>query len=228
MFSDKRITVRGNVSRPDPASWAPLVGASTSMVSDGQGRRGAFDIGLRPVTSKVAFTGPALTVQCRPGDNLTALAAIEWVRPGDVVVLANGGHTGAVLIGGNYAAMVKARGAIAVVSDAPARDLDELEAVGLPIFARGVMPAGPTKMAPGNIGFPVAIGDVAVASGDIVIGDRDGLVVVRAAEIAAAIAGYRAIREREASMAGTLEGGKVPAWLAELVAKVGVDVVDEG
>lgn len=227
MFSDKRITARRTIPRPAAASWQPLAGASTSMVSDGQGRRGAFDAGLRPVTSAVAFAGPALTVHCRPGDNLTALAAIEWIRPGDVVVLANGGHVGAALIGGNYAAMVKARGAVAVVCDAPARDLGELEAVGLPVFARGAMPAGPTKMAPGTIGFPVAVGPITVASGDLIIGDRDGLVLVRADEIAAVVAGYLAVRDREAAMAGSLASGALPDWLAELVERVGVDVVGD-
>ncbi len=227
MFSDKRITARREIPRPDPASWAALEGASTSMVGDGQGRRGALDIGVRPVTTAVKFTGPALTVQCRPGDNLTALAALDWIRRGDVVVLANGGHTGAALIGGNYAAMAKARGAVAIVCDAPARDLDELEALGLPIFARGVMPAGPMKMSPGTIGFPVAFGAATIASGDLVIGDRDGIVVVRREEIESTIAGYAAIRAREVEMTKTIATGAVPGWLNDMISRIDVDRVDE-
>ena len=226
-FSDKRITARREIPRPDRATWAALVGASTSMLSDGQGRRGALDAELRAVTAATRFTGPALTVQCRPGDNLTALAALEWVRPGDVVVLANGGHTGAALIGGNYAAMAKARGAVAVVCDAPARDLDELDALGLPVFARGAIPAGPMKTSPGTIGFPVAVGAVSIASGDILVGDRDGVVVVRQQEIAGAIAGYEGVCAREAGMSETIGTGSVPGWLAEIIAKVGINRIDE-
>jgi 4-hydroxy-4-methyl-2-oxoglutarate aldolase len=207
VFSDKRITARTVIPRPDPTAWRELVGASASSLCDGQGRRGSLDAGLRPVTSATAFAGPALTVQCRPGDNLTALAALEWVRPGDVVVLANGGYCGAALVGGNYV------------------DLDELEALGLPVFARGAMPAGPMKASPGTIGFPVAVGDVTISSGDVLVGDRDGVVVVRQQELAVAIAGYRAVRAREAQMAGIVGTGTVPAWLGELIAKVGIDRV---
>ena len=227
MFSDKRITARAETPRPDPQTWRELVGASTSSLADGQGRRGALDAGMRPVTAAVAFAGPALTVQCRPGDNLTALAALDWVRPGDVVVLANGGYTGAALAGGNYVAMIRARGAVALVCDGPARDLDELDAIGLPVFARGVMPGGPMKVSPGTIGFPVAVGAVTIASGDVLVGDRDGVVVVRQDEIGAAVAGYRAVRAREAEMAGIVGTGTVPAWLAEMIAKIGIDRVGD-
>ena len=218
MFSDKRITARTETPRPDPDLWRELIGASSSSLSDGQGRRGALDAGLRPVTAAVAFAGPALTVQCRPGDNLTALAALDWVRPGDVVVLANGGFTGAALVGGNYVAMIKARGAVALVCDAPARDLDELDALGLPVFARGVMPAGPMKVSPGTIGFPVAVGEVTI--------DRDGVVVVLQGEIEGAIAGYRAVRAREAEMVDAIARGGVPGWLMGQIEKIGIDRID--
>ena len=227
MFSDRRITARREIPRPDPASWDSLRGASTSSLCDGQGRRGAFDIGIRPVSSATCFAGPALTVHCRPGDNLTALAAIEWVRAGDVVVIANDGFTGAALVGGNYAAMVRARGAVAIVCDGPARDLDELEALGIPVFARGVMPGGPLKMSPGAIGFTVAIGALAITSGDLVVGDPDGLVLVRRDEIAIAVAGYNAIRAREAEMQKMVHTGALPAWLSEVIERNGIDIVDD-
>jgi len=225
-FSDKRITARRLPFRPAPASWAKLKGAQTSMLCDGQGRRGAFDAGLRPVTQAVAFAGPALTIQCRPGDNAAALAGIEWVQEGDVVVLAQGGAMTAAMIGGNYAAMVKARGAVAIVCDGPARDLDELDALGIPVFARGVMPGGPFKTGPGLIGFPVAVGPVTVAPGDIVVGDRDGLVVVRHEEIALSVAGYEAVCAREAGMGDTNRTGTIPPWLRDSLDKIGIDIVD--
>lgn len=225
-FSDKRITARRDWPRPAEAAWAALRGASSSSVCDGQGRRGALPAAIRPVTVATAFTGPALTVQCRPCDNAAALAALEWLRPGDVMVLANDGHDGAALIGDNFVALARARGAAAIVCDAPARDIDALDALGLPVFSRGIMPGGPFKTGPGLVGFPVAIGPVTVASGDIVVGDRDGVVIVRQDEIAVAVAGYQAVRAREAAMSGVVDQGSLPAWLKETIAGIGVDVVD--
>lgn len=217
MISDQKIRARREVARPEPDRWRPLVGAASSSVCDGQGRRGALDAGIRPVTANAAFTGPALTVECRPGDNLAALRALDWIRPGDVVVLANGGSTQAAIFGGNYVALVKARGAVGLVSDGPARDLDELDQIGLPVFSRGVMPGGPFKTGPGSIGFPVVIGPVAIASGDVIVSDQDGVVVVRQDEIEQAIAGYVAVRDREAAMARAIGAGDIPQFLREKI-----------
>lgn len=225
-FGDKRITARRDWPRPAEAAWAPLRGASSSSLCDGQGRRGALPAAIRPVTAAKAFAGPALTVQCRPRDNAAALAALDWVRRGDVMVLGNDGHDGAALLGANFVALARARGAAAIVCDGPARDIDELDALGLPVFSRGIMPGGPFKTGPGLIGFPVAIGPVVVSSGDIVVGDRDGVVIVRQEEIATAIIGYHSIRAREAEMAGTLGQSDLPGWLRDTIAKIGVDVVD--
>lgn len=225
MISDRRIRARREIARPDPTSWVGLAGAATSSLSDGIGRTGAFDIGIRPVTKAVTFAGPALTVQCRAGDNGAALAALKWVQPGDVVVLANGGATTGALLGGNYVAMIKARGAVALVSDGPSRDLDELDEVGLPVFSRGVTPAGPFKTGPGSIGFPVSVGPLSIASGDIIVGDRDGLVLVRQDDIAAAVEGYEAVRVREAEMAKAIAAGGVPDWLQERLDAIEIDLV---
>lgn len=217
MISDQKIRARREVVRPDAARWQPLVGASSSSLCDGQGRRGALDAGIRPVTANVAFTGPALTIECRPGDNLAALRGLDWIRPGDVVVLANGASAQSAIVGGNYVALIKARGAVALVADGPARDLDELDQIGLPVFSRGVMPGGPFKTGPGSIGFPVTIGAVTIASGDVIVGDRDGVVAVRQEELERAVAGYQAVRDREAAMAEAIGGGGIPQFLREKI-----------
>ena len=83
------------------------------------------------------------------------------------------------------------------------------------------------KVSPGTIGFPVAVGAVTIASGDVLVGDRDGVVVVRQDEIGVAVAGYLAVRAREAEMAAIVGTGTVPAWLAETIAKIGIDRVGD-
>ena len=75
------------------------------------------------------------------------------------------------------------RGVAGFVTDGLVRDLDDLETVGLPIFAMGVTPNSPQRRGPGSVGLPIVCGGVSIATGDIVVGDRDGVVVVPRARI---------------------------------------------
>ena len=89
------------------------------------------------------------------------------------------------------------------------RDVDELVAVGLPVWARSVSAAGPAKDVPGDLDAPVEIGAVVIAPGDLVVLDGDGIVVVpdaRRAEVLAAAEG-RAAHERD--LVPRLESGEL-------------------
>ena len=59
------------------------------------------------------------------------------------------------------------------------RDVDSVHNLPFPVFARGVTPQGPYKFGPGEINVPVCIGGIAVLPGDIIVGDSDGVVVIR-------------------------------------------------
>jgi 4-hydroxy-4-methyl-2-oxoglutarate aldolase len=108
---------------------------------------------------------------------------------------------------------------MAFVTDGLARDLDGIEAVGIPVFCRGISPNSPARNGPGTAGLPINLGGMTVASGDVVAGDRDGVVVVprgRIEEVAQALA---RIREAEAGLEAKVEGGlKVPDFAADLLA----------
>lgn len=222
-MADTKIILHAQHRRPDAASYAPLQGAATSMISDGLGRHGGVGGGIRALTTASRFCGPALTVRCRPNDNLAALVALTHLQPGDVVVIDAAAHLEGAVLGGNYAALVKGRGGVALVADGAARDLEELEALGLPVFARGLTPNGPFKTGPGEVGGRIVLGPVPVQSGDIVVGDPDGVVVVPQARLDAAIDGLRAIQARESEMARTIGGGEIPDWLTRLVEQAEVE-----
>jgi 4-hydroxy-4-methyl-2-oxoglutarate aldolase len=125
--------------------------------------------------------GPALPVQCAPGDNGWIHRALYVAEaPGSVLVVTVGegreaGYWGAVL---TEAAI--ARGVRGLVIDGCVRDADEIAALGFPVFAAGVSILGTTKdpAAPGSIGAPIQLGRSRVASGDVIVGDGDGLVVI--------------------------------------------------
>ena len=86
--------------------------------------------------------------------------------------------SGAAVTGDLLMYVARNRGAAGFVTDGLVRDLDDLETVGLPTFAMGVTPNSPQRRGPGSVGLPIVCGGVAIASGDMVVGDRDGVVVV--------------------------------------------------
>jgi 4-hydroxy-4-methyl-2-oxoglutarate aldolase len=215
------------VRRPDAGLVARFRDAPTGFVADAQGRRGALGHHLRPMTQAKTFVGPALTVRARPIDNLACWAALEWVRPGDVVVVATGGGEEAAVIGDNFAGMAKNCGAVAVVTDGLVRDVAGLDGFGMPVVAAGVTPNSPWKDGPGEIGLPVSLGGVVIRSGDVLLGDPDGVVVVEQERIESVLAELAAVTEKEAKLEAAIAGGlKMPTWLPETLKAKGVRYID--
>lgn len=225
--SPAALTVRRHVHRTDPALVARLAEAPTGWIVDANGRRGALDWRIRPLTRATRFCGVALTVRNRPRDNLAAYAALKYARPGDVLVIATDAYEEASVAGDVLVGMARNAGVVAIVTDGMVRDIEGIDAVGIPVFARGLTPNSPHKDGPGEIGSPVAIGGVIVAAGDIVAGGIDGVVVVardRAKGVADALADVGA---KEGKMDGWVrDGAKVPPWLDETLATLGVHEID--
>jgi 4-hydroxy-4-methyl-2-oxoglutarate aldolase len=185
-------------------------GVPTSFIVDAMGGTGALDWRIKPVVGR-SLVGVALTCDCGPVDNLAFMAALAQCRPGDVLVAATGGHVGTAVTGDLLIGVARNRGAAGFVTDGLVRDLDDLEAVGLPVYAMGVTPNSPQRRGPGTVGLPIVCGGVTVASGDVVVGDRDGVVVVPRARISATL---ESLEHVKASEAATLE--RVRAGLKDL------------
>lgn len=79
----------------------------------------------------------------------------------------------------------------ALVIDGAIRDVHDITDLGIPVYARSVIPAGPWKNGPFRLQTPVTIGGVVVAPGDIIVGDTDGLAVVSSHRAAAVMATCR-------------------------------------
>jgi 4-hydroxy-4-methyl-2-oxoglutarate aldolase len=157
------------------------------------GGSGALDYRLRPaIVEQYEFCGVALTVDAGPGDNLALVHDLQDVQPGDVLMASTGGFTGCAITGDLVLGMAKNCGAVGFVTDGCVRDLVGLRNVGLPAWAIGVTPNSPQRHRPGTIGFAIALAGHPVASGDIVVADLDGVVVVpqeRLAEVLARLQG---------------------------------------
>jgi regulator of RNase E activity RraA len=174
--------------RIEPGLVERLARFGAAVLGDAMGRRNCVDDALQARWPGAALAGPAFTVWTREGDNLAVHEALEVTAPGAVLVIAGPGATTRALIGEMIGIKAAARGLAGFVIDGAARDIAELEALGVAVFSRGQTPAGPFKTGPYELLPTVAIGGVVVHPGDAVVGDRDGVVVVpreRAAEVLA-------------------------------------------
>jgi len=192
------LTIRRNFERPNRESVAKLAGAQTGHVVDALLGRGALDQAVKPVDPEAAqFAGCALTCETGANDNLAILAAIAVAAPGDVIVVAADGFSATAVVGDNLAAMAKNKGVVAIVIDGMARDSEGIVGVGLPVFARGITPNSCVRSGPGKVGLPIVCAGVAIQSGDAVLGDRDGVVIIPRADLADIVAKLDGIRRAE-------------------------------
>jgi len=157
----------------------------SSILADVAGRRGALSGRIAPLARTMRFAGPAITVEVRPGDNLMIHAAMAIAKPGDVIVVDGKGDLGSALMGEIMCQQCVAIGVAAVVIDGAVRDSEAIRELGFPMYAAGLNPNGPTKFVPGRLNHPISIGGVAVAPGDLVVGDADGVTVIERAKAAA-------------------------------------------
>ena len=172
--------------------------------------RGALDAAVKPLDpAKASFAGIALTVESFADDNLAILASLAFAKPGDVLVIAADGFARTAVVGDNVALMAKNAGVRAIVIDGMARDLDGIVEAGLPVHARGITPASCVKNGPGKVGLPIVAAGVSVLPGDVVVGDRDGVVIVPQAQLATVVAHLDEIRRLEAATQAKIKAGLV-------------------
>ena len=178
------LTIRRAWQRPDAFTVGRLKGVQTGQAVDAMQGRGALDAAIKAVDPATAFfLGTAVTCETGPNDNLAIIAAIALAQPGDVILAASEGFTQSAVVGDNVTMVAKAKGVSAIVIDGMARDIAGIAPVGLPVFARGITPNSCVRTGPGRVGLPIVIGGVSVESGDVVIGDADGVVVLPRAHL---------------------------------------------
>jgi 4-hydroxy-4-methyl-2-oxoglutarate aldolase len=202
------LTIKRAWTRPAPALLARLKGVQTGQAIDAMDGRGALAAEIKPLdAARCTFVGTAITCETGPNDNLALLAAISLAQPGDVVISASEAFTTSAVFGDNTAMMAKNKGVVGVVIDGMMRDLAGLLPVGIPLFCRGITPNSCVRSGPGRVGFPVVAGGVTVASGDVVIGDRDGVVVIPQGDLERLLPRIDAILKAEAETQAKIRAG---------------------
>ncbi len=159
---------------------------STCNIADAMHKFGVMK-NIRPrIKPGTKMIGRALTVQTAKGDWCKPVEAIDHASPGDVLVVDAGGSDIAVF--GELAAWsCRSRGVVGIVIDGAIRDLDGIYAMEFPAFSRHIAPNAGEPKGYGGYGHEIICGEQPVRTGDWVIGDDSGVVVVpqeRAVEIA--------------------------------------------
>lgn len=165
--------------RAEPDLIRDVAQSPVALIGDCIKRIGLVHHSIRPVTSHAVMAGTVYPILCREGDNLAIHRALDFAQPGDVLVINGFGELNRSVFGGILGEACISLGLSGVVIDGSVRDVEDLDRMGLPVYARGVTPAGPYKNGPGTVGEAVACGGTVCYPGDAIIGDRDGLVVVR-------------------------------------------------
>jgi 4-hydroxy-4-methyl-2-oxoglutarate aldolase len=163
-----------------------LYSAVIADVLDGLGLRNqALDHNIRPLDPSFKLAGRAYTILATdtveiPDDPyIKELEAVDGLTDGGIAVATTGGSTTAALWGELLSTAAASKGARGAVIDGFTRDSSGIIEMGFPVFTRGYSPLD----SKGRIeviahGVPIRCGGVVVSPGDIVFGDRDGVVII--------------------------------------------------
>lgn len=181
------------------------LGAAT--IYEAQGAKGALDSGIKPIAPGMRLAGHALTVDTRPADNLMLHYAMLKARPGDVLVVDAKGFLEAGVWGDVFTEQAQRIGLAGLVIHGAVRDAAAMTEAGFPVFSRGLSIKGTGKHQPGRLNVTVTIGDVAIDPGDVIVGDQDGVVVVKRHEVDAVLRKSRQREEKEAQFRQQIRDG---------------------
>ena len=199
-----KLTIKKPSRRPTATQIKAFQQVPTGFVVDAMDGCGALHPSIKPIDKEHkqyhAAAGPALTVDNRPGDVLALLAALSFIQVGDIVVSAFSGYQGCAALGDRVAGMIKNNQAAAIVTDGPIRDFTGVMDIQLPLWCTGITPNSPVAQGPGLIGLPIQIGGIEVETGDMIIADLDGVVVVPFEKLDAVIERLEAIKQLETKL----------------------------
>lgn len=195
-MSNVGLRIYENIKRPAKEILESFIGLPVANIADNMNRMSCIDAKIRPINA-APLVGPAFTIKSRPGDNLLLHKALDLAQPGDILVVAAQGDLSNSIMGELMVLWAQKKGLGGFVIDGAVRDIEALQEMDIPIYAAGITPAGPYKDGPGEINVPVSCGGVVINPGDILVGDKDGLVVVQPQDAVELIAKTKAKNQAE-------------------------------
>jgi 4-hydroxy-4-methyl-2-oxoglutarate aldolase len=197
----------------DYAAFARL---GVSTVHEAAGRVGVIDLPLTQVVPRSRVAGPARIALCAPQDNTMVHALIADANPGDILVLTSARPTPHAFLGELLTTQAQKRGVAGILVDAAVRDLDELAAIGLPVWARWVRAQGATKGELGKLDALVVVGSIEIRPGDLIVMDCDGAMALPAARVDEVLPLALAREEQEAALRKRYAAGELSYDVQEI------------
>ena len=180
---------------------------SVATVHEAQGRMGLLNPEIRPVKAGLKLVGRAVTVFATPGDNIMIHVAMEQCEPGDVMVVGVNSRSDCGYFGDLLATLMQARGIAGLVIDSGVRDLADLRQMNIPVFSRCISAQGTVKETLGDVNVPIVCGGQVINPSDLIIGDDDGVVVVRRHELDSVAQNSEAREDKESAIRAKYRGG---------------------
>ena len=215
--------IRKGFARPSKRQFNAFGAYPLAVISDYLNRLYAMSPAIHLVTDLTGFIrGPACTVKLFPGDNLMVHKAIDVAKPGDIIVVDTCGfHNGAAL-GELTVHKAKFKKIAGFIIDGLVRDISGVLESGVPVFARGTTAIGPLHRGPGEVNYPIQCGGVVVNPGDIVLGDKNGTVVVPKKSAQELLARLAKNSQVEVAYESAVKRGKFSAsWVDEILREGG-------
>lgn len=172
------LRIKKTINRPSKELIDSFAGLPVANIADMMNRMFCLDARIRPMNA-APLLGPAFTIKARAGDNLLLHKALDMAQPGDILVVDAQGDLSNSIMGELMVLWAIKKELGGFIIDGAIRDIGTLKQMNIPIYAAGITPAGPYKDGPGEINYPVSCGGVVINPGDIIVGDEDGIVVVR-------------------------------------------------
>ncbi|MFW6078386.1 MAG: RraA family protein [Gemmatimonadota bacterium] len=191
----------------------------TCAISDALDRLGIS--GVAPALHRVAGAGPIVasvaTIQLEPADGARSArhlgtAVLDGLTAGEAIVVANGGRTDAGAWGGLLSRAARLCEAAGVLVDGAVRDVDEIDALGVPVYGRAVVPLSARgRFVETGHQEPVEVQGIRVAPGDVVVADGTGAVFIPRARVGEVLETAEELFATERDMVRALEAGGAPS-----------------
>ncbi|QDC08664.1 RraA family protein [Oceanicola sp. D3] len=202
------LRIRRTFPRPTAAQIDAFRGVPTGFICDAMDGKGALGTAISPLDfGQPAICGPALVANNGPAEILATVASLGLIEAGDVVISAVEGHQGCSAAGDQITGMMKNAGAAGFVTDGPMRDREGVMAHGMPCWCTGLNPNSPYGHGPGTVGMGAAIGGQYVQSGDLIVADENGAVVIPLARIDAVAAKLPEVKSAEDELEAKVKDG---------------------
>lgn len=191
------------------------------------GQMALFGPEIRPLNPGIRIAGQAVTVFSYPQDGLFGHKAVQLVRPGQILVMSNGGRVPQLMFGEMIAMAALKAGAVGAVVEGYVRDVEALRQMRFPVWSSGVYAGHIGKDGPGSVNMPVVCGGVLVHPGDVIIADDDGVICIPPVLLPGVLEKAAARKAREMKARAAIGEGKVLFDLAGMQAAVDASGVEE-